>query len=225
MMKIIVFMMLTALGLCAIDADAQTPADAQQATDKAAKTKALMMMWMGPSFTEADYQLTLAVAHRDDVQAEVALKNGADPNFLDLNNGTQLMLACQNGPVKLVELLLKHGAKPDLVDADGLTPLMIASRGYRPEITKVLLEYGANPNIKSHNNDSISAKMGGTEGYTALMLACRTSTLAMVRILLDHGADPRCVGADGKTALDIVKQRSRWQEQEPTIELLEQKLK
>jgi len=225
MVKITVFI-LVAIGFCAMDAGAQTSVDAQQATDKAAKTKAMMKLLMGPSFTEADYQLALAVNHCDDVQTEVALKNGADPNFLGLINETQLMLVCQNcNNIKVAEVLLEHGAKPDLMDADGLTALMIASRGYRPETTKVLLEHGANPNIKSHNNDSIAAKMGGTEGYTALMLACRTSTLEMVRILLDHGADPRCVGADGKTALDIVKQNRMWREQEPTIELLKQKLK
>jgi ankyrin repeat protein len=185
----------------------------------------LLEFFMGPSFSYSDYQLMLAVSHGDDVQAEVALKNGADPNHLGLANETQLMMASQNGDVKSAEVLLKHGAKPDLKNEVGYTALMIASQFYRPEIdkmAKVLLEHGANPNLKADSDD---AKSMGTEGYTALMIACRGSTFEMVQILLDHGADPRCVGADGKTALDIAKQRSAPQQREPMVKLLEQKLK
>jgi ankyrin repeat protein len=105
------------------------------------------------------------------------------------------------------------------MDVDGITALMIASRAYRPEMTRLLLEHGANPNIKSHDNDS--AAMGETEGYTALMFACRSSSFEMVQVLLDHGADPHCVGADGRTALDIAKQKSGWRDREPAIALLE----
>ncbi|MCE0499220.1 MAG: ankyrin repeat domain-containing protein [Methylacidiphilales bacterium] len=213
-MKTLFFILIGISPCTIIVAVAQTPAG------NAAREKAMMQFLMGPSFSEADYQLTLAVAHRDDVQAEAALKNGANPNFLDLGNGTQLMLACQNGDVKTAEVLLKHGAKPDLMDADGYTALMMACQFFMPEMVRVLLKHGANPNLKA---DGDVAKSMGTQGYTALMIGCRSSSFETVQGLLDHGADPRCVGADGRTALDIVKQRSGWREQQPVIELLEQK--
>jgi len=217
-MKVIIFL-LAVIGVSSI------PVSAQTSNDNPAAAAALSKL-MDPTASEPDRQLALAVSRCDEVRAKVALDNGADANHLGLANETQLMIACQNCKnVKLVELLLKYGAKPDLPDIDGLTALMIASRGSRLEMAKVLLEHGANPNIKSHNPDNIDAKIGGIEGYTALMLACRSSTSEMVHVLLEHGADPKCVGADGKTALDIASERSAPQQREPIVTFLEQKLK
>lgn len=208
-MKTSVFI-LAVVGLCAIVAVAQTP------VGKDASKKALIMYFMGPSFSEADYQLTLAVSHCDDAQAEDALKNGADPNFLGLANETQLMLVCQKCQNdKLAKVLLKYGAKPDLVDEGGYTALMYASQENNPEMAEVLLEHGANPNLTAHSDN---AKLIGTEGFTSLMLACQHSAFKVMQTLLAHGADAKTVGANGQTALDIAKQ----QKQKPMIELLEQ---
>lgn len=189
--------------------------------DKADPTPApweLMKQFLNPISKQTEL-LVEAVGQCDVAKAEAALKAGADPNSLGLDNETQLMMVCQNcNNSEMVRVLLKYGAKPDLHDVGGYTALMTACQGEKPDMVKVLLENGADPNLKAHGDD---AKSCGTEGYTALMIACRMSWARTVQVLLAHGADPRIVGADGKTALDIAKE----QKQKAIIQILERKPK
>ena len=207
-MKFTSFILVLA-GLCTLVVVAQ-PAD-----PKAAAKKAFMMISMG--LTPSEYDLMMAVTHCDDVQAESALKSGANPNFLGLANETQLMVVCNKCTnVKLAQLLLKYGAKTEFEDDGGYTALMYAAQENRPEMVKALLESGADPNLKA---DSDNAKSIGTEGFTALMFACEYASIKVVPLLLAHGADTKIVNAKGQTALDMTKQGN----QEAIIKLLEGK--
>jgi ankyrin repeat protein len=131
-------------------------------------------------------------AARDDAAAIRRLvAEGADPNALDSQGGTALMLACREGHAIAAEALLAAGARADLVDhrTTGWTALMHAVHKREHETARVLLDHGA----------AVDARTRG--GVTALIMAAAYGDTEMVRVLLDHGADPRARTTVGVTAL------------------------
>ncbi|MGB4192277.1 MAG: ankyrin repeat domain-containing protein [Rickettsiales bacterium] len=104
-----------------------------------------------------DCDTPLYVAYNnDDVEtAELLLKNGANPNCLDLQKsdgvyyGTNpLHSACESGDLKFVELLIKYGADIDFPKwGTELRPLNLACDNNQDEIVRLLIKKGANINI------------------------------------------------------------------------------
>ena len=88
-------------------------------------------------------QLELAVTYGDATRAKFALSTGANPNFLERDGDTLLMLVCQNHGYAMAKILLEHGADPNIQMDNGDTALMIAARGFYPELVQLLLQHGA----------------------------------------------------------------------------------
>ncbi|CAI5511688.1 unnamed protein product [Closterium sp. Naga37s-1] len=92
-------------------------------------------------------------------------------------------------------LILPHSC----VDSKGRTPLILASsRAEGFEAAKLLLQMGA----------LVRAYSKGPGGGTSIHYAARKQLDAMVKLLLDHGADPLFPNDDGKTALDLARERN-----------------
>ncbi len=113
--------------------------------------------------------------------------------------------------LKIIETLLESGADTE-IRCFGTVPLGQAVHGCDFEVVVLLLSKGANPNAESF---SIFSKLAKRERYkvspgyydTVLHQVVETGSLPIVRALLAAGADPKRTNHEGKTALDIVKER------------------
>ncbi|KAJ5245864.1 hypothetical protein N7468_000847 [Penicillium chermesinum] len=123
------------------------------------------------------------------VPVQVALDKGADPDTMNLQGQTALMVACSFGHESIVHLLLEYGAHPNKMSNKGDTALTVAaSRGYEG-IVRLLLGRGAQ--IDGSKNI----------GKTALSSAAENGHENMVRILFNSGADINALCHTGDTAL------------------------
>lgn len=121
-----------------------------------------------------------------------ALNEGFDPNTVDENGRTALMLAAYNGNANIVQLLLDQGAKVNITDEMDRTALMYASTGPFVNTVIALLRAGAKPNMVDNE-----------ENWTAAMMAAAEGQLDVIKTLVSYGADLKMVDIDGESSLDF----------------------
>jgi len=132
---------------------------------------------------------------------QALLGAGADPNALDDQRQTPLMIASY---APIFQALIKAGAKTDVKDKDGWTPLMHAladtyfgeNRDLSPIST--LIESGVDTNVKDE------------QGRTPLIVALEnpsTGVREMVGLLLNAGS--KVDGEIGAAALSIASEKER----------------
>lgn len=126
-------------------------------------------------------------------QIELMLKNGADPNWPDLNNNSPLHHAAWKKSFDITSLLLRHGAKPNNINRDKSTPLHVAARLGERDIVNILLKYGADPDITMKGN------------ITPLMIAVETRDIGILSELMKYDADPTLINEEGRNALSILR--------------------
>ena len=126
----------------------------------------------------------------------LALEAGIDPNIIDENGRTPLMLAAFNGHTEIAERLLEAGARLDLRDSTNRTAFMFACTGSNLKLITILHRRGAGVNdIDSH------------ESWTPLMFAAAEGHQDVVQYLLDNNADPNAADVDGETAAMFAQSR------------------
>ncbi|TLX76624.1 hypothetical protein E9993_06970 [Labilibacter sediminis] len=121
-----------------------------------------------------------------------ALDNGFDPNTVDENKRTALMLASYNGHNEIAKILIANGADVNLTDTIHRTALMYASTGPFLPTVMTLLEAGAETNIQDNE-----------EKWTAVMMAASEGQLEVIKALIAHGADLKMVDVDGESSWDF----------------------
>ena len=96
------------------------------------------------------------VAEKGDIKKVSSfLKAGVDPDLVNENGATPLILAIASGNLKIVSLLIKHGANiNNNKNPKILPPLIQASSFGQLEIISLLLKHGANVNIKASNGST-----------------------------------------------------------------------
>ena len=108
-----------------------------------------------------------------------------------------LILACENGHLRIVEALLRHGAEPDAKgETTGSSALQVAVRRGHLAIVECLLRNGADA-------DAIDSR-----GWTELHSAAYSGNLPLVECLLRCGADRNVRSKEGATPLDVAKDHS-----------------
>jgi ankyrin repeat protein len=114
------------------------------------------------------------------------LRYGANPNVLDRDGATPLMLAVSASVVNrdLVEMLLRHGANVHARDRNGQTVLFYSNSD--PALTSRFLGLGVSP----HARDA--------DGKTPLFAA---RTTAVAKLLVDRGADIHAKDSTGTSVL------------------------
>ncbi|KAK0530989.1 phosphate system positive regulatory protein pho81 [Tilletia horrida] len=100
----------------------------------------------------------------------------ADPNTVDLDGFSPLVLAVMAGRVYVVEILLACNVAVDSREPSDLNPLCLSAKGGHVAITKLLLERGAKI-------------IANAEGLTPQALAARDGHLDVLRLVCDAGAD------------------------------------
>jgi ankyrin repeat protein len=128
-----------------------------------------------------------------------ALDKGADPNTMNWEGQTALMVAVSYGHEDVVSLLLEYGAKPDKITNHGETALGTAALRGLDDIAQLLLVHGTDPD---------GAK---NLGKTALSQAAITGSLSMAKLLLEWGANANSLSSNGSTALACAADNGRLQ--------------
>lgn len=147
------------------------------------------------------------------------LAAGADVNEENESGETALMMAAEQGYLKLVKLLLDRGA--DLT-AQGLPALSSAARRGRLNVVKFFVERGVDVSQEGRGPDLIGVVQNrhpdllrylldhgadvnahDSVGWTVLMEAANVDRMDMVELLLEHGADVSLTSKFGTTAIAV----------------------
>jgi ankyrin repeat protein len=88
--------------------------------------------------------LHIVVKRRDPAWIGFLLQKGANPNVVDKQNVTPLILATQLGFAEGAEWLIKYKANVNQANRSGETPLILATQLRNPEMVRLLLNNGAN---------------------------------------------------------------------------------
>ena len=154
------------------------------------KSLAALADWLGGQGAANHVrQATLMEAARygSDSAIEVLLEAGADPNAVDREGWTPLLLAAKSGSERAVKALLEAGVDPNAVDREGWTPLLLAAKSGSERAVKALLEAGVDPNAVDE------------DGWTPLLSAADADkgSEGAVKVLLESGADPNAADKNG----------------------------
>ncbi len=123
-----------------------------------------------------DSSLSNAILADSKSTAEILLKKGANPNFVD-EKGMPLLSSAICKENSLTELLLKYGANLDGVEGQKPPLHNCIYKNDIPQM-KLFLKYGANPNAKSKAEK------------TSLDIAIERENIDAIKILLRHGVSP-----------------------------------
>lgn len=126
---------------------------------------------------------------------EDLLKRGANPNILNNEKETPLMLVCERGTVEDAKLLIDNGANVNVRGDGEQSAIFLATRYGAHEILDYLCKIkGADLNAAW---DFI--------GYTPLIQAAENNDIESVKILCRNGAKSTIKDIDGNTAIDVAK--------------------
>jgi cytohesin len=144
--------------------------------------------------------LYIACRHgRKDV-VKFLLQRGPDLSFRAYMGGTLLHWAHFGGDAEIIGMLRKAGADESALDhAFKCTP---AGFGIH-----VPCEWGILKNVRRRLKDDASLANIFDGGMTPLHRIARGGRAAIVKWLLKAGADPTVRDANGKTAVDVAKER------------------
>lgn len=167
------------------------------------------------------------------------LKEGSDPNALDVKGRPAIYWAIANGDAKAIDLLAQAGADLNKVDREmHWTPLMHAAyyAARDPKLTgiaELLIERGANPNTSAGGLSPLHVAVANgpdsaegaallkmliargakpdaeAAGITPLMDAARAGKISLARVLVQGGADPGRRSPGGKTPAEIAQESNQ----------------
>jgi ankyrin repeat protein len=155
--------------------------------------------------------LHAAIYKKNVTIAKLLVKYGADVNFLSAGNWSPLHRACKGLP-EIASFLIERGADIHAQTSDGWTPFEIALWAGHTQIGAYLIEKGADINRANPNR-----------GFTPLHLAAVLNDVALVQLLVDKGANLQAKDKDGKTPLDIAKEKGNLNVVKIIVEQLDKK--
>jgi ankyrin repeat protein len=185
--------------------------------------------------TEAGESALMVAARRAGATPVAAylLAKGADVRVSAQDGTTALHRAAESGDVEMLRLLLEKGADTNAQRKNGSTPLasavvfdhtaavrLLLSKGAKPsigdvglnravfqgsvEIVKALLEAGVEV---TNRKDTVFPGFGPTEPILVLACFSYNARPEIVKMLLDRGADPSAKSQQGRTPLELARER------------------
>ncbi len=129
---------------------------------------------------------------------ELVEKNPTQASSFSPDGFPVVALAAFLGHLEVVQYLAAHGADIDAAatNGSGYNALTGAVTGGHAAVVQWLLERGANPNYRYSGN------------YSPLLTAAANGRLDIAKLLLAHGADLHDATSDGKSALDLARERN-----------------
>ncbi|KAF1048699.1 ankyrin repeat domain-containing protein [Xylophilus sp.] len=169
---------------------------------------------------------------RDDPRAITALiRRGFDPNTIDEQGRSGLILAVQSDCLRAADALLAApGIQVESRNRDDESPLMLAALHGHLELVKTLIARDADVNkpgwaplhyaVTGDQADQLAIARLLLENYafidaqspngtTPLMMAATYGSEGAVRLLIEEGADPLIRNQQGLTALDFARRSDR----------------
>lgn len=142
----------------------------------------LLSLGANPNYDDlsgvSDYSMLTEACMKGHVKiVRMLVVNGADLEWLGVEQMTPLMWAAREGHADVVRLLLAAGANKEARDYEDWTPLVHACRYGKLEAARVLLEAGADVHVRVD------------EDWTPLRKAIEGNWEKVVALLLEHGAD------------------------------------
>jgi ankyrin repeat protein len=111
-------------------------------------------------------------------------------NAQDVEDGMDLLFACEDGNIRRMRSLVSRGASVDFQGVNGLTPsICCCFYGGFPRILQYLIDRGADTNRANIN------------GYTAVYVAAQLNNLQCMSLLIHNGAYVNKADIDGCTPL------------------------
>ena len=107
-----------------------------------------------PIDAQHDADLWEAVALGDLTTLQRALEAGVDPDVLEPNGATPLIVAAMFGQTDLMRFLIEKEATLDIQNNDGATAVHVAALFGHPQAVKLLLAEGAASEMR--NNDGLT---------------------------------------------------------------------
>lgn len=169
-----------------------------------------------------------ALKQDDGSTVQELLQRGFDPNTVDPEGRSGLLIALQEPSLKVADALMQH---PQLdvnrLNAVGESPLMMAALKGQLEWCKRLIERGADINKTGWTPLHYAATSGSMRiielllehhafidaqspnGSTPLMMAALYGHPQVVRLLLESGADPLLKNEQGLSAIDFARRAGR----------------
>jgi ankyrin repeat protein len=142
----------------------------------------------------SEESLLLSVRNGESLNAERALKEGANANLKYNKTETVLTYSILTGQTNMVDVLLNAEADPNLPNQQGKFPLFMAIKTGNKSVLNNLLTFGAQVNLV--NQDSM----------LPLVYATQLNRIEEVFYLLIKGADPLFQGAAEISAYDYAVQ-------------------
>lgn len=180
---------------------------------------AALILVMAPAWAGMYEDLFAAVEGNDARWLKELIAEGGDPNMVDRDGNSLLILGARDGKDQAVKALLAAKAKVNARNRLGETALMLAAVEGRTEIAKALVFNGAQIEFKGWNPMLYAASRGHDDmieylanlganvnapapnGATPLMIAVRGGYKSTTKLLLAKGANPNLKNDRGETAL------------------------
>lgn len=139
--------------------------------------------------------LILAINKRDIDLVSLLLTSGADVKRTDKRKQAPIHIAAAGGFTRIVALLLDHGSPVDVKNCQGVTPLMSACEYGHNDLVRLLLKRGADIEATSKC------------GWSPLFYAVFYGHHDVSRLLIDSGADTSRRDPNGRTPVDLARER------------------
>jgi uncharacterized protein len=120
--------------------------------------------------------IIIAALNNDLEKVQELLVKGINPNTIDGDGRTVLILAATAGNAPLAKLMLDAGAKTTLLDKTGNSALHYAAERGNIDVLRLMLDAKAPPDVLNKH------------GATPLLIAAGRGRVEAVRLLLDRGA-------------------------------------
>lgn len=121
---------------------------------------------------------------------------------------SKLIEAVRTGNLTLARAKLEAGRNPNQLDEHKNPLIHYPIIQDNPEMLQLLLEYGADPNLRWKKDIVIQKEFTPLHVVTTVRAADKKHRKTILDLLLAYGANPAAVDSDGRTALNVARNKT-----------------